>query len=315
MVLGVGLIGSLVYHHQKISTLKSEKIEVLENLENLESSQKILQDKFENLEDKHSILIENYKYLEENFRKIENDYQNLSENYGRLNENYLDLKFDYRILKENHQSLEKSHHELEENYLEVRENYFVLENNYENLVHKYSNLEEEYSQLKGFKDSLSENHEELKENYERIENELTLLREGNRYELHDPTYIELVDFLENDTTDENLYNENTYVCFDFSKDLIANATDKGSMAGYARIAYWENHQSYTIAENNRNYYAHAIVAFKTVDEGLVYVEPQNDVVMKDLTVGDSYWNEIEKNSSLNYFEWPKLIITDIDVIW
>lgn len=50
---------------------------------------------------------------------------------------------------------------------------------------------------------------------------------GNGYTLRNPTYIEPRDFLEQDRTDENEYQEGVYTCVDFVSNLNNNAEDEG----------------------------------------------------------------------------------------
>lgn len=306
--VSVGLVGSVIYYHDKTKELKSEKEKLAENYREISDNYENLQEEQVELKKRYDNLEENNQRLKESRRELWIGLRKTEENLGEVIENHRDLNENYRKLEENFDSLENEFKKIKLEKEDLKEDYISLQDVHEGLSENYENLYESYN-------SLYSSHEVLQENYQFVESELKLLRDGDRYEMHDPTYSELADFLGDDTTDENEYNENVYVCFDFSKDLIANAMDVGMMAGYVRITYWENHQYYTFAENFRSYSAHAIVAFKTVDEGLVYVEPQNDVIMKDLNVGDSYWDEVERSSSLDYVEWPKLVITDIDVIW
>jgi hypothetical protein len=80
---------------------------------------------------------------------------------------------------------------------------------------------------------------------------------------HNPTYKEMLDFINMDTTETNQYSIN-YVCHNFSMDVIKNAKSKGMEAGYVTI----------LAEPTN----HAIVAFKTTDKGVYYLEPQSDII-------------------------------------
>ncbi len=99
-----------------------------------------------------------------------------------------------------------------------------------------------------------------------------------------PTYSEVVSFLESDTTDENEYvsreEEHPYVCEDFAATLGRNASDRDMRSGYVRLDFVEENP----------YSAHAIVAFDTVNGGLIFVETQTDEIHQDLNPGDSYWD-------------------------
>lgn len=95
------------------------------------------------------------------------------------------------------------------------------------------------------------------------------------YNIRDPTYAEMQDFITSDKTNLNIYNLKTYNCFCFTRDVLANAFNVGIKAGFVYIEFPE--------------IAHAIVAFNTVDKGLVFVEPQTDNIMT-MSIGLHYWD-------------------------
>lgn len=78
-----------------------------------------------------------------------------------------------------------------------------------------------------------------------------------------PTYMDMVVFVTQDTTDQNLYVFPQYVCTHFTEDFVDNARAAGWRAGYVRL-------------NNPEGAGHAIACFLTTDMGLYFVEPQND---------------------------------------
>jgi hypothetical protein len=86
-----------------------------------------------------------------------------------------------------------------------------------------------------------------------------------------------MDFLEEDTTDDNEYVEGEYTCVDFVADLNANAEEEGFRAAYVYMQY----------PGGR---AHAVAAFETVNKGLIYIEPQYDDEVK-VSLGISYSEE------------------------
>ncbi len=100
-----------------------------------------------------------------------------------------------------------------------------------------------------------------------------LLEGQNHYALRDPTYRELQHFLDRDKTDEKKYVKDGYVCVDFAAAVNNNAEAKGIRSAYVSLVYPDS--------------GHAIVAFQTIDRGLVYIEPQLDREVK-LKVGFSY---------------------------
>jgi hypothetical protein len=75
----------------------------------------------------------------------------------------------------------------------------------------------------------------------------------------DPTWDELISFLEGDDTDEHPYIEDSFVCADFAEMLHNNAEASGIKAAYVGV-------DFVVGEG------HAINTFNTTDKGLVYVD-------------------------------------------
>lgn len=94
-----------------------------------------------------------------------------------------------------------------------------------------------------------------------------------------PTYQQVLSFLARDHTDLKTHTW-AYDCTEFSNKLIANARDEGIFACTTELVYLDGIMG------------HILVAFNTIDRGIIYVEPQNDdILTKDFGVGNSYWNE------------------------
>lgn len=89
-----------------------------------------------------------------------------------------------------------------------------------------------------------------------------------------PTYQEMKVFLAQDTTNLNEYEPDEYVCTDFAAAVNNNADSQGIRCAIVDISYPEG-------------YGHTIVAFETIDKGLIFIEPQFDQEVK-LVVGQSY---------------------------
>ena len=127
---------------------------------------------------------------------------------------------------------------------------------------------------------------------------------GHGYILRDPTYKEVVTFLEQDKTDKNEYVDDTYgvyVCSHFARDVCNNAEEEGLRCAFVDLRYSDG--------------GHAIIAFDTIDEGLVYFEPQSDASVKPV-VGKRYYQCVE--SKPGYYYTPPTYddtIMDILVIW
>lgn len=96
--------------------------------------------------------------------------------------------------------------------------------------------------------------------------------------LKHPTYDEMVQFVSSDNTDELIYSD-TFVCSDFTLNMINNARKKGFIADEVTI-YQEENESYDIfLDDSEMMVSHSIVSFTTSDKGLYFVEPQLDVIM------------------------------------
>jgi len=79
----------------------------------------------------------------------------------------------------------------------------------------------------------------------------------------DPTYAELVAFIEQDTTDNNDYLVQPrigYVCADFAEDVHNNAEAAGIRAASVSVDFEGSDEG------------HALNAFDTIDRGLVYID-------------------------------------------
>lgn len=118
---------------------------------------------------------------------------------------------------------------------------------------------------------------------------------GHGYTLRDPTYVEAVAFLREDRTDRNEYDEDSYVCSHFARDVCNNAEAEGLRCAFVELRYSE--------------WGHSIIAFETIDRGLVFFEPQFDDEVK-VIINRSY-------SQLNGYMKPSDsdTILDILVIW
>ena len=87
------------------------------------------------------------------------------------------------------------------------------------------------------------------------------------------TWMQLVDFLNADHTNWNTYDPVHYNCVDFSVDLVANALKQDIQAWVVAVTFTGNNPD------------HALVGFKTTDQGIVYIEPQTDNPYWGLAVG------------------------------
>ncbi len=127
---------------------------------------------------------------------------------------------------------------------------------------------------------------------------------GHGYTLRDPTYNEVITFLREDKTDRNKYIEDTYgvyVCSHFARDVNNNAEEAGLRCAFVELRYLEG--------------GHAIIAFNTIDKGLVYFEPRTDDRVRPVE-GKRFYQCVEPKPGY-YYEKPAFddTIMDILVIW
>lgn len=107
------------------------------------------------------------------------------------------------------------------------------------------------------------------------------------YETYDlkttPLYAEVMAFIDEDDTDEDLYVIHDHDCTQFSNTVIRNALDRGLFACAVDISFDTDDDG--VVDRG-----HMIVVFNTIDRGIIYIDPQTDEVI-DMHVGMDYWDE------------------------
>jgi len=156
-----------------------------------------------------------------------------------------------------------------------------------------SNIEAE---LQVTKDDLATVEAELED----AKAELSALQ-ADPLHLHNPTFDEVISFLQEDETDSNPYIEDEYVCSHFARDVNNNAEEQGIRCAFVDIRIPK--------------ISHAIIAFDTIDQELVYFDPQTDERVRPV-IGKQYWRCVEPRPGYYYPEPPfDDTILDIVVIW
>lgn len=104
-----------------------------------------------------------------------------------------------------------------------------------------------------------------------------------------PSFEELKKFVDEDYTETLEYEaeNNTFICTDFANTFVKNFRERGYYSCLAVI--------YLLDDYEDKEGAHSIVAVKTSDVGLVYVEPQNDKIIFSLKVGEDYCSKMNWN--------------------
>jgi hypothetical protein len=125
---------------------------------------------------------------------------------------------------------------------------------------------------------------------------------GHGYTIKDPTWAEVIAFLAKDKTNEKTYVDPSYVCAHFSRDVCNNAEAAGIRCAVVELRF--------VSEQG-----HLIVAFNTLDRGLVYFEPQSDEQAMP-AIGKKYYTTVIPKPG--YYYLPPAYndtIADMVVIW
>jgi hypothetical protein len=166
-----------------------------------------------------------------------------------------------------------------------------------------SELESTQSSLADMEAELQETKDDLSEIAAELEETQAILAamETDALNLHNPTLEEALDFLERDKTDTHEYLEDEYVCSHFAADVNNNAEEQGIRCALVDVRFASS--------------SHAIVAFDTTDEGLVYFDPITDDRARPV-IGERYYLCVEPKPGY-FYEKPSFndTILDIVVIW
>jgi hypothetical protein len=112
------------------------------------------------------------------------------------------------------------------------------------------------------------------------------LMAGHGYTIKDPTYKEMIRFISDDDTDKSKYITGEYECTDFATRLCNNAEEKGIRCAYVSIRFPGGK-------------GHAIVAFNTIDKGLIYIEPQYDDLV-NIVIGKPFYKCVVPEEGVVY---------------
>lgn len=194
----------------------------------------------------------------------------------------------FYILNEELMQVKQEKQQLENDLITVENNLITVENDLKDVE---DDLKDTENNLIATENSLNENLSELQK-----------LQSGNRYETHDPTYWEVVNFISVDKTDQIPYEDKIFDCSSFAQVVNNNAEDKGIRCAYIVLEFSQT--------------AHTLIGFNTTDRGMVYIEPQHDHWVENLEVGRDYFTEcIIPDSGYYYAEDPDDTIEKILIYW
>jgi hypothetical protein len=126
----------------------------------------------------------------------------------------------------------------------------------------------------------------------------------------DVTYAEVMQFIEDDKTNEQEYNLQTFDCDDIARTVKENANYNGIRCGLVLLS-----MDYK--------YAHAINCFNTTDKGLVYLEGEHDLLLDGIEVGGNFIQSLnraetakgDESTQVMPQEVPLFRIVKINRIW
>ena len=146
----------------------------------------------------------------------------------------------------------------------------ALRDNYENLQADYEGLQANYDSLQDDYESLRADYDSLQADYE---GSLERLKQST---LENPTWSELKKFLERDDTDTLPYVENSFDCTGFAITLRDRAWRYGMRCAFVELGFAGGTTG------------HALNAFETTDEGLIYVDNTQADQIAYIEIGQLY---------------------------
>ena len=231
-------------------------------------------------------------------------YQALGNTESRLDDAQADVANLQQELQDTRNSLVKTQDDLQDTAVELESTQSDLNEQknetaeyidlYESTQEELEDVEKELNTTSGLLNSIQQENEDLQEDMNEIQEDMDEIQEKlDLYEdtlgitvysnilppynygyladltLTDnatavnPTWAELKEFLFEDKTDKNLYVDDVYMCGSFAEELHNNAEAIGIRTAFIVIHFYNSD-------------SHAVNAFKTVDQGLVYVDVTGD---------------------------------------
>ncbi len=260
VILAVGLFGTVMAFNQTNTELETKTEQTTE----LQTEKSSLETQLADIQQQLTTLNAEITAFESQISALENQTTALGNEKTALETQVSDLETDNAGLQTQVSSLQS-----EKTSLSTQVD--SLESQVSSLQNQVSTLQVEAAQSysTGYADGGSDGYDEGYDvGYSQGVNDTT----ATGYYLRDPTYAEALAFVASDRTDLNPYTP-SYVCYDFTADVNANAEAQGFRCGFVYIEFTTS--------------AHAIACFNTTDNGLIYVEPQNDEIVS-VAVGQMY---------------------------
>ena len=147
-----------------------------------------------------------------------------------------------------------------------------------NLTNQINNLKSEREKLISELGKEYETQSQLKESIKQAKSKRGLIN---------PTYKELKNFVDRDNIDRKQWSSE-FDCTEFSNEFIDNFANEGYFSCTVEIDY----------KCDKERCGHIIVAINTTDKGLIYFEPQDDKIIKNMRVGENYCNLADWNCNM-----------------
>lgn len=165
---------------------------------------------------------------------------------------------------------------------DVEEENSVLEN-------QLSGLKENLAVLNNQISSINDDIEQVSNNLDVCISEIEKQESGRSYELHDPSHWEVMNFILNDPTSDETYDDENYNCLNYAKDVNNKAESLGIRCVFVYVDLWGSSD-------------HACVGFNVTYKGMMYFEPQTDRYVH-LKIGSDYWADCVTPPPGYYYPW------------
>lgn len=123
----------------------------------------------------------------------------------------------------------------------------------------------------------------------------------------DPTYDQMISFIQADRTDRNEYIPESYTCGDFAEDVQNNAEIAGYNCAWVYIEFNDGTK-------------HACNAFKTTDQGLIFIDctrgtggPKQQDCIVNVARGQEYTRDLIHENDYNPL--PMGTVESYEIIW
>ena len=133
-----------------------------------------------------------------------------------------------------------------------------------------------------------------------------------------PTYDELITFLSNDNTHEQVYSYPSFVCSNFAEMLYFHAEKAGINVGYVNLELSSYISSYTSGCGYSSGGFHACNVFNTTDRGLIFIDDTGtkEGDSEQTTVAVSIGQLYQPISIFSNTDWcPMGYVQNFNIVW